>query len=82
MLFDNEAARAELVPNGVPVVVVEAGSAVGWERMTGGDATMIVGIDRFGESGRPEELAEFFGFTAERIARVVRSAVRSVHGQR
>jgi transketolase len=71
---DSSDARDALLPADVPVVVVEAGSRMGWERFTGGDRRNILGIDRFGESGRPEELAAHFGFSAENVAAMVRSA--------
>lgn len=75
------AARHAIMPDGCPVVVVEAGSRMGWERFTQGDSSAVLGIDRFGESGRPEELATLFGFTAENVARMITSRVGvGVHG--
>jgi transketolase len=44
--------RDEILPPGVPVVSVEAGSTFGWER----HADVAIGIDRFGESA-PGEVA-------------------------
>lgn len=68
-------ARSTLLPDEVPVVVVEAGSRLGWERFTHGSRDTILGIDGFGESGRPEELAAHFGFSAQNVSSIVRSAV-------
>jgi len=48
-------------------VSIEAGSTFGWERFTGLDG-IRVGIDRFGASGKGEDLYQFFGLTAEAIA--------------
>ncbi len=78
----NAAAQEALLPTGVPVVVVEAGSRLGWERFTAGRRDTIVGIDSFGESGRPEELAEHFGFTVENVASVIRAQLdEAVHAE-
>lgn len=48
-------------------VVLEAGTAAGWYRFTGKNYH-LVSMETFGESGPAEELAEYFGFTAEKIA--------------
>lgn len=45
----DEAYRAEVLPAGVPKVVVEAGVTVGWKDLLGAD-TEAVGINRFGVS--------------------------------
>jgi transketolase len=36
----------------------------------------VVGLDRFGESAPAGELFKHFGFTAENIAKVVRSVLK------
>lgn len=59
--------RATMVPPGVPVLVVEAGSRLGWESLTGGDGD-IVCVDRFGMSGKGAEVAAQMGFTAHAVA--------------
>jgi transketolase len=48
-------------------LAVEAARPFGWERWVG-PAGDVLGIDRFGESGRYEDLAVHFGFTAENVA--------------
>ncbi len=67
----DEAYRNEVLGE-APRVSVEAGSTFGWERMVGEDG-LSIGIDRFGASAPAEVLAAKFGFTAETIARKVRS---------
>lgn len=66
-----------ILGDGCPVFVVEAGGRCGWERFTGGDPGRILGIDRFGESGRGEEVAEHLGLTAATLAGMVRSALEN-----
>jgi len=48
------------------VFAVEAGIAMGWERIASADD--IFSIDRFGESGPGDEVAAHLGFTAEALA--------------
>ena len=67
----DEAYRNEVLGD-APRVSVEAGSTFGWERMVGEDG-LVIGIDRFGASAPADVLAEKFGFTADTIARKVRS---------
>lgn len=46
---------------------IEMGSTFGWERYVGLDG-LTYGIDRFGKSGKGEEVIADFGFTPEAIA--------------
>ncbi|MGP1529408.1 MAG: transketolase [Treponema sp.] len=48
------------------IVVVEAGVKQGWEGYTRSNAD-IFSIDRFGESGPAKKVAEYLGFTAEKL---------------
>ena len=58
--------QSEVLPRGVPKVVVEAGIRQGWDRWVGDDAAFIT-IDRFGASAPYPVLYEKFGITAERV---------------
>jgi dihydroxyacetone synthase len=49
----------------VPVVVIEAYVAMGWERYA--DAAVCMSTDRFGKSLPGKKAYEYFGFTPERI---------------
>ena len=68
-LFDEQpdAYRADILPEGVLRVSIEAGATFGWERytMTTG---LRFGIDRFGASAPAERLYQKFGLTADAIA--------------
>jgi transketolase len=48
-------------------LAVEAARPFGWDRWVGPQGEML-GLDRFGESGKYEDLAKHFGFTAENVA--------------
>jgi len=63
--------RFRILPPDTAVYAVEAGVGTGWEAITGGRQDRLFTIDEFGASGRPQEVAEFFDFTAEHLARRV-----------
>ncbi len=68
-LFEDqdEAYRASVLGDGLPVATLEAGATFGWERYAG-DGGLTIGIDRFGISAPWEDLAEEFGLTPEAVA--------------
>ena len=70
-LFEAQEAeyRAAVFPPGVPVLGVEAGSAMGWDRYA--DATVT--MNRFGASAPGGDLMDHFGFTAPAIANAARA---------
>jgi len=75
-LFEEQEAayRNSVLSPGVPRVVVEAASPVGWERYAGPGGA-ILGLDRFGASGPgPNVLAEL-GFTPERVVEAALGAL-------
>ena len=69
-LFEEQSAeyKESVLPNAVRNrMSIEMGATFGWERYIGLDGVAL-GIDRFGASGKGEEVIEYFGFTAENIA--------------
>lgn len=64
------AIREAIVPKGARVVVAEAGVAQGWERLAAPED--ILSIETFGESGPAEDVARHFGFTAEKLATLIK----------
>jgi len=69
-LAQPEPVREALLPKGARVVVAEAGSSMGWERLAKHED--ILSIDRFGESGPGDEVARHLGLTAERLAAMIK----------
>lgn len=55
-----------LLPKGVPTVVVEAGTTIGWSNLLARDV-LAIGIDHYGASAPGEVLCEKFGFTGKAI---------------
>ena len=59
-----------MVPPGSRIVVIEAASLRGWEKVAGTDA-LLLGIERYGSSAPWKVLQEEFGFTGPKIAAAV-----------
>ena len=59
--------QARVLPDELPVISVEAGVTLGWERY----ADESIGIDEFGTSAPGDVALEFFGFTAPAVAATV-----------
>ncbi len=66
--------REAVLPNDLPVVVVEAGATRGWWRYAGSRGA-VIGIDRFGESAPDKDLFPYFGLTAKRVAEAARTVL-------
>ena len=58
--------REAILPAGTRAVVVEAGIAMGWERVAKPED--ILSIERFGESGPGDQVAAHLGLTARALA--------------
>lgn len=55
-----------LLPHVLNRIAVEAGSKFGWEKWVGNQGK-IIGLDRFGESGKFEDIYPHLGFSVENI---------------
>jgi transketolase len=64
--------RSSLIPAGARKVVFEAGVSFGWKGPFDDDSVVTVSIDRFGESGPYQKIAEHLGITAAALARRIR----------
>jgi len=73
-VFDRQEAsyRNSVLPSQLPKIAVEAGVSDYWRKYVGLQGA-VVGLDRFGESAPAGDLFKHFGFTAENIAKAVRS---------
>ncbi len=65
--------QESVLPSDVAVVVVEAGTSIGWGDLIGADA--VVGVDRFGASASANVLYEKYGVTAEAVAQEARAVL-------
>ena len=67
----DEEAREKLTGSGVRIVTVEAGIGMEWMQFVK-DKRDVFSIERFGESGPAEKVAEHLGFTAEKLAELLK----------
>ncbi len=73
----DEAYREAVLPRAVTRrLAVEAGATQSWWRYVGA-AGQVLGIDRFGASGKAAELFTHFGFTADNIAHHIRALLEA-----
>ena len=74
MLYEAwEKNRQHWRPGSSRTFAIEAASRSGWEVFTDGERSRVIGLDDFGASGRPEEVAEHVGFTPEKFAELIRT---------
>ena len=66
--------KEAVLPSDLPALAVEAAASLGWERWSEG----AVALDRFGASGKGDEVMASLGFTAERVAEEAESLVKSL----
>jgi transketolase len=59
--------QQQLLPNGIKIAVVEAGTTIGWSSLLNREL-LAIGIDHYGASAPGEVLAEKFGFTPKAVA--------------
>ena len=76
-MFDQQSAeyKKSVLPCGVPRVAVEAGVTDGWYKYVGLEGK-VIGIDRFGECGPANQVFEYLGITAEKVAEAVEAVIR------
>jgi transketolase len=72
-----EVRRALIPEDGTAVVVVEAGCGESLRRLTGAKG-LVYGISRFGASAPYADLAEYFGFTPDRLSARVREHLQQL----
>jgi transketolase len=76
-LFDKQPDeyKEAVLPSGVPMLAIEAGTSLGWRPYVGpGIAT--IGVDRFGASAPGETVMREYGFTVEHVVQEALSVVR------
>ncbi len=72
----NQAYRDQVLPMGIPRVVIEAGVTPPWRALVG-ERGLVIGLDDFGASAPDTDLAVHFGFTADVVAGKVRTMRRA-----
>ena len=67
--------RKATIPEGIPVVAVEASLTRDWDRYTA-KGGMVIGMSSFGSSAPAGVLAEKFGFTATAVAERIKALLK------
>lgn len=70
--------RLEVIPDGIPVLSVEALSTIGWERYSHEQ----FGLNRFGASGPYKKLYEKFEFTPEGVSKRALATIEFYKGEK
>jgi transketolase len=60
--------REKIIPQGVPLLVIEAGSPLGWRSYVGPQIA-VIGIDTFGASAPGPVVMQHYGFTVENVCK-------------
>jgi len=60
--------RETILPRNVPLLVIEAGSPVGWQSFVG-PRIAVIGVDTFGSSAPGPVVMEHYGFTVENVCK-------------
>ena len=68
-----ESYRKEVLPEGIPLLAIEAGVTLGWNSYLG-PPLAVLGVDRFGASAPGEVVMREYGFTVENVCQQVKRA--------
>ena len=60
--------RETILPRNVPLLVIKAGSPVGWQSFVG-PRIAVIGVDTFGSSAPGPVVMEHYGFTVENVCK-------------
>jgi len=60
--------REEILPTGVPLLVIEAGATLGWRSYIGPQID-VIGVDTFGASAPGAIVMEHYGFTVDNVCK-------------
>ena len=70
-----QAYRDQVIPSGVPILAIEAGSSLGWKPYLG-PAIAVIGVDRFGASAPGKEVMAHYGFTVENVVKQAQGVIQ------
>ena len=59
---------------GKPKVIIEAASSFGWHKYIN-ENDLLINIDKFGESGKGDDLFDFFGFSCNNIIDLIKKKI-------
>jgi transketolase len=72
-----DAYRNKILPPGVPLLVIEAASSIGWRSFVGPQIA-VIGVDTFGASAPGPIVMEHYGFTVENVCKHAHRVMRQL----
>jgi transketolase len=69
--------RDKVLTPGVPLLVVEAGTSLGWKSYIG-PQTAVIGVDAFGASAPGPDVMKHYGFTVENVCKQTHNLLRRI----
>ncbi|HVC50339.1 MAG TPA: transketolase [Burkholderiales bacterium] len=66
--------QRHVLPDGIPRLALEAGTADFWRKYVGLEGG-VIGMNSFGESAPADKLFDYFGFTVENVSKLVRQTL-------
>jgi transketolase len=75
--MQSEPYRDKVLPPGVPLLAIEAGTSLGWRSYVGPQIA-VIGVDRFGASAPGSVVMQHYGFTVENVSKQARNVLRQV----
>jgi transketolase len=69
--------RNDVLPPGMPLLVIEAGASLGWRSYVGPQIA-VVGVDTFGASAPGPVVMEHYGFTVENVCKQAHNVLQPV----
>ena len=66
--------REKVLPTGLPLLVIEAGSSLGWRSYVG-PQNAVIGVDTFGASAPGSVVMQHYGFTVENVCKQAHTVI-------
>ena len=67
--------RNEVLPPGVPLLAIEAGTSLGWRSYVGPQIA-VIGVDTFGASAPGPVVMQHYGFTVDNVCKQAHNLLR------
>jgi transketolase len=76
----SETYREQVLPAGVPLLVIEAGGSLGWNSYVGPQLA-VLGVNTFGASAPGKTVMQHYGFTVENVCLRVHEVLARAEGK-
>ena len=78
-IFDKQelSYKKKVLPNATYKIAIEMGVSDFWFKYVGLEG-LIIGLDKFGESAKAQDLFEYFGFTVEKVLKRINKYINTI----